>query len=90
MRRLVNDGYEVVEEMLAGYCAAHEEYVKFADNKRVLVSQKMSEEPKVRVIVGGGSGHEPLFIGYVGENFADASVVGNINTSPAPMLVMTL
>lgn len=84
MRRLVNDGYEVVEEMLAGYCAAHEEYVKFADNKRVLVSKKMSEEPKVRVIVGGGSGHEPLFIGYVGENFADASVVGNINTSPAP------
>jgi dihydroxyacetone kinase-like protein len=84
MRRLVNDGYEVVEEMLAGYCEAHSDYVTFAENKRVLVSKKMSEEPKVRVIIGGGSGHEPLFIGYVGENFADASVVGNVNTSPAP------
>jgi dihydroxyacetone kinase-like protein len=84
MRRLVNDGYEVVEEMLAGYCEAHADYVTFAENKRVLVSKKMSKEPKVRVIIGGGSGHEPLFIGYVGENFADASVVGNVNTSPAP------
>lgn len=84
MKRLVNDGYEVVEEMLEGYCAAHKDHVKFAENKRVLVSQKMSEEPRVRVIIGGGSGHEPLFIGYVGENFADAAVVGNVNTSPSP------
>ncbi|WP_124059068.1 dihydroxyacetone kinase subunit DhaK [Vaginisenegalia massiliensis] len=84
MKRLVNDGYNVVEEMLEGYCNANSEYVKFSENKRVLVSKKMSKDPKVRIIIGGGSGHEPLFIGYAGKNFADAVVVGNINTSPAP------
>lgn len=44
----------------------------------------MSEEPRVGIIIGGGTGHEPLFLGYVGEDFADAAVCGNVNTSPSP------
>lgn len=85
MKRLVNDGYEVVEEMLEGYAAANGKYVKLdEEHPRVVVSKVMSEEPRVRIIVGGGAGHEPLFLGYVGKDFADAAVVGNINTSPAP------
>ncbi|EOL43115.1 hypothetical protein RV11_GL000668 [Enterococcus phoeniculicola] len=85
MKRLVNDGYDVVEEMLEGYAHANQKYVKLdEESQRVVVSNMMSDEPRVRVIVGGGSGHEPLFLGYVGKDFADAAVVGNINTSPAP------
>ncbi|MDT2397093.1 dihydroxyacetone kinase subunit DhaK [Enterococcus avium] len=84
MKRLINDGYEVVEEMLEGYAAANKQYVDLDLENRVVVSKLMSEEPRVRVIVGGGSGHEPMFLGYVGKGFADAAVVGNVNTSPAP------
>ncbi|MGT2950068.1 dihydroxyacetone kinase [Streptococcus cuniculi] len=85
MRRLINDGYNVVEEMLAGYAAANPQYVKLLEHDdRVVVSQQLSEEPRVRIIIGGGSGHEPLFLGYVGKDFADAAVVGNVNTSPSP------
>lgn len=85
MRRLVNDGYDVVEEMIEGYVKANEKYVNLdSENNRVIISKVMSKEPKVRIIVGGGSGHEPLFLGYVGKDFADAAVIGNINTSPAP------
>ncbi|MGX7205745.1 dihydroxyacetone kinase subunit DhaK [Enterococcus pingfangensis] len=85
MKRLVNDGYDVVEEMLEGYVAANSSYVKLdEENPRVVVSKVISKEERVRIIVGGGSGHEPLFLGYVGADFADAAVVGNINTSPAP------
>lgn len=84
MKRLINDGYNVVEEMLEGYAAAHKNYVQVDLENRVVVSELMSEEPRVRIIVGGGSGHEPMFLGYVGKDFADAAVVGNINTSPAP------
>ncbi|MGT2715355.1 dihydroxyacetone kinase subunit DhaK [Streptococcus respiraculi] len=85
MRRLINDGYNVVEEMLAGYAAANPTYVKLLEHDdRVVVSQQLSEEPRVRIIIGGGSGHEPLFLGYVGKDFADAAVVGNVNTSPSP------
>lgn len=85
MKRIINDGYDVVEEMLEGYELAHKDTVHLLDNdKRVLVKNKLSETPKVGVIVGGGTGHEPLFLGYVGEGFADASVMGNVNTSPSP------
>ncbi|MEO1771517.1 dihydroxyacetone kinase subunit DhaK [Candidatus Enterococcus ferrettii] len=84
MKRLINDGYDVVEEMLEGYEAANNKYVSIDLENRVVVSKVMSEEPRVRIIVGGGSGHEPMFLGYVGKDFADAAVVGNVNTSPAP------
>lgn len=84
MRRLINDPYEVVEEMLSGYVKAHPDYAKLLENDgRVVVTTK-PVPGKVGVIIGGGSGHEPLFLGYVGENFADAAVIGNINTSPSP------
>ncbi|WP_277631116.1 dihydroxyacetone kinase subunit DhaK [Atopococcus tabaci] len=85
MRRLINDGYDAVEEMLSGYVKAHSDYVKFhPEDERVVISNKMSEEPRVGIIIGGGTGHEPLFLGYVGEDFADAAVCGNVNTSPSP------
>lgn len=85
MKRLVNDGYEVVEELLEGFVKANSDYVELLEHdKRVVVSKKRGAKSKVGIIIGGGSGHEPLFINYVGENFADASVVGNVNTSPSP------
>jgi dihydroxyacetone kinase-like protein len=85
MRRLINNGYDVVEEMLEGYTKAHPDYAKLLENdNRVVVSTRKSSKSKVGIIIGGGSGHEPLFLGYVGENFADAAVVGNVNTSPSP------
>ncbi|MTI58105.1 dihydroxyacetone kinase subunit DhaK [Geosporobacter ferrireducens] len=85
MKRLINDPYDVVEEMLEGYVKAHEKYVKLLEHDgRVVVSKKAPVENKVGIIIGGGSGHEPLFLGYVGEGFADAAVIGNINTSPSP------
>ena len=85
MKRLINDPYDVVEEMLEGYAKAHEKYVKLLEHDgRVVVSKKAPVENKVGIIIGGGSGHEPLFLGYVGEGFADAAVIGNINTSPSP------
>lgn len=85
MRRLVNDPYEIVEEMLEGYVRAFPEKVKLLEHDgRVVVGTHAPKKDKVGVIVGGGSGHEPLFLGYVGEGFADAAVIGNINTSPSP------
>jgi len=88
LKRLFNDPYEVVEEMLEGYVKAHQKYVRLSEMEeaqgRVVVSKEAGKEKKVGVIIGGGSGHEPLFLGYVGKGFADAAVIGNINTSPSP------
>ncbi|NLC05841.1 MAG: dihydroxyacetone kinase subunit DhaK [Erysipelothrix sp.] len=86
MKRFINDGYDVVEEMLEGYVQAHHEDVRLSeDSERVVVSKHLSETPKVGIIFGGGSGHEPLFLGYVGKGVADAAVIGNVNTSPDPV-----
>ena len=85
MKRLLNDGYDAVEELLDGYVKAHGDVVKLADNERVVVRTTLSPQPKVGIIFGGGSGHEPLFLGYVGEGVADAAVIGNVNTSPDPI-----
>ncbi|GMA09368.1 dihydroxyacetone kinase [Tetragenococcus halophilus subsp. flandriensis] len=85
MKRLINDGYDVVEEMIEGYVQAHSDYVHLnPEDGRVILSNYISKEPKVRIILGGGTGHEPLFHGYLGENLGDAAVLGNINTSPSP------
>lgn len=88
MKRLINDPYDVVEEMLEGYCDAHAQYVKMDDTEeaqgRVVIANDAGTKDKVGVVLGGGSGHEPLFLGYVGKNFADGAVIGNINTSPSP------
>ncbi len=43
---------------------------------------------KVGVVVGGGSGHEPAFAGYVGSGMADAAACGNIFASPPPNVVL--
>jgi dihydroxyacetone kinase-like protein len=50
--------------------------------------QSLAKAGKVGVIFGGGSGHEPLFMGYLGPGIADGCPVGNIFTSPAPSVIL--
>ncbi|MEZ5868061.1 MAG: dihydroxyacetone kinase subunit DhaK [Defluviimonas denitrificans] len=45
-------------------------------------------EGKVGIVIGGGSGHEPAFAGYVGRGLADAAAVGNVFASPSPEQIM--
>ena len=88
IKRFFNDPYNVVDEMVAGYVDAHKKYVKLCDLEdaqgRVIIANDAKKKDKVGIVIGGGSGHEPLFAGYVGEGFADAAVIGNINASPSP------
>lgn len=89
MKKLINDPKNVVEEMIDGYVKAHPEYIKrLEESNRALVSAKPKEEGKVAVLIGGGSGHEPAFMGYVGEGMADGVAVGNIFASPPPAPIL--
>src|SRR5690625_1922330 len=89
MKKLINDPKSVVEEMIDGYVKAHPNYVKqLSENDRSLISVKPKEEGKVAVLIGGGSGHEPAFLGYVGEGMADGVAVGNIFASPPPAPIL--
>lgn len=81
MQRILNDPDNIVDEMLQGFLKNHKDIVTSVKNGRV-VKAKNIKEGKVGVATGGGSGHKPAFIGYVGENMCDTAAVGEICSSP--------
>jgi dihydroxyacetone kinase-like protein len=81
MQRILNNPDDIVDEMLKGFLKAHADVAEATGNPRV-VKAKNIPEGKVGVVTGGGSGHKPAFIGYVGKNLCDAAAVGEICSSP--------
>lgn len=81
MQRILNDPDNIVDEMVEGFLKTHSDIVEATDNKRV-VKAKDIQPDKVGVVTGGGSGHKPAFIGYVGKNLNDAVAIGEICSSP--------
>ena len=81
MKKFVNDPNVVVDEMVEGYVMANKN-VRFLQEARVVASQDAPVKGKVGIVTGGGSGHKPAFIGYVGKGMCDAVAVGEIFTSP--------
>ena len=83
MQRFINNPDEVVEDTLRGFVKAHADIVRLADNNpKVVAARKAPAAGKVGVITGGGSGHEPAFIGYIGDAMLDAVAVGELFSSP--------
>jgi dihydroxyacetone kinase-like protein len=92
LKKLINDPKNVVEEMIDGYIKAHPDFIKqLPTHNRALVTNRETRDGKVGILIGGGSGHEPAFMGYVGDGMADGVAVGNIfaSPSPAPILEVT-
>lgn len=88
MKKLLNDPAHVVDEMVEGYAAAYPQYITpLPGHPRALVRTNL-HRGKVGVVIGGGAGHEPGFMGYVGQGFADGVAVGNIFASPPPGPIM--
>lgn len=88
MQKFINDPSLVVDEMLQGFVKAHEDLISNTDNERVLKYKKAPVEGKVGIVTGGGSGHKPAFIGYIGKNMCDAVAVGEIFTSPPAQMFL--
>ena len=90
MQRILNNPDNIVDEMLEGYAKAHGDIIKRVitseDNPRGVVAAVDAPIPgKVGIVSGGGSGHKPAFIGYVGKNMVDAAAVGEIFSSPTAL-----
>lgn len=83
MQRIINDPTRVVEDMVAGYQKCYSRLVLQTDNPRVLKYRSCPIPGKVGIVTGGGSGHKPAFIGYIGRNMVDAVAIGEIFTSPS-------
>ena len=82
MNRVINNPDLVVEDMLRGWLLAHADTVCATGNPRVVKRLQAPEPGKVGIVTGGGSGHEPAFLGYVGDGMVDAVAIGEIFSSP--------
>jgi len=82
MQRIINDPNLVVEDMLQGFVQAHCDIVRPTPDPRVIKYKNAPVPGKVGVVTGGGSGHKPAFIGYIGRNMIDSVAVGEIFSSP--------
>jgi len=83
VRKLLNDPFEVVAEMVDGLEAAYGEQIEVTPSRRGIVSRGRAASRKIGIVTGGGSGHEPAFFGYVGPGFADGAALGNVFASPS-------
>lgn len=81
MQRILNNPDNIVDEMLKGFLKTHSDIVEATENPRVIKAKGVPAD-RVGVVTGGGSGHKPAFVGYVGENLCDAAAVGEICSSP--------
>ena len=83
MKKIINEPSNFVEESIEGLVKSHPDIYAFAqDNKRIITRAKKSSN-KVGIVSGGGSGHLPVFTGYVGKGLLDACAVGSVFASPS-------
>ena len=84
MRKIINKPEMFVPEMMEGIVAAWGDRVQLLDGDfRVLVKKGEAKDGKVGIVTGGGSGHLPVFLGYVGDGLLDGCAVGNVFASPS-------
>lgn len=89
IKKFLNNPDNVVEEMLDGVIKAHSSYiVPIEGSKRALMAKTGPRSGKVGLVIGGGAGHEPCFVGYVGKGLADAVAIGNVFSSPPPAQIL--
>src|SRR3954463_9344763 len=84
MKKLINDPEAVVREALQGVEAAHGDKVRVIHDPMVIVRADAPVQGKVGIVSGGGSGHEPMHGGFVGNGMLDAACPGEVFTSPTP------
>ncbi len=84
MKKIINDPKTVVAESLRGLALAHSDVLRVEEDPAIVVRVDAPLAGKVAVISGGGSGHEPLHGGFVGQGMLAAAVPGAVFTSPTP------
>ena len=83
MKKILNQPSAYVDETLEGLVLAHPESLRrLGDGGRVIARASGPVKGKVGVVTGGGSGHLPVFLGYVGGGLLDACAVGNVFAGP--------
>ena len=83
MKKFLNKPETFVDEMIEGIMAAHPDKLKYVNDDLRCVCTATGKSGKVGIATGGGSGHLPLFLGYVGDGMLDGCSVGGVFQSPS-------
>ncbi len=82
MKKIINDPQAVVDESIEGLLYAYGDfYEKVPEVNGIILKEK---KKKVSIISGGGSGHEPMLSGLVGEGMLTGAAMGSVFASPDP------
>ncbi|HDR8197351.1 dihydroxyacetone kinase subunit DhaK [Bacillus thuringiensis] len=84
MKKFINNPEKVVRDMIDGMMFAHSDKLQNMAETNIIIRANSPFQGKVAIVSGGGSGHEPAHIGFVGKGMLDAAVMGEIFTSPTP------
>ena len=82
MQKILNDPERFVDEMLDGILAAHPGQLRRV-GPWALARAAAPMADKVAIVTGGGSGHLPVFMGYVGQGLLDGAAIGEVFASPS-------
>lgn len=85
-KKILNDPRNVVEEMIEGLVLASDGEVRKLYGFPAIVRTHIPDR-KVALLIGGGSGHEPIFHGFVGQNMADGAACGQVFAAPSPDVI---
>ena len=86
-KKVINDPKNVVAELLEGMVEACHWRIRPLSTVQALVKADIRKD-KVGLLIGGGSGHEPVFPGFIGDNLADGAACGNIFAAPTPDIIL--
>ncbi len=86
MKKIINDAADIEREMVEGFILAENKRLQKLGNQNIVVRRQLNPN-KVALVSGGGSGHEPAHIGYVGFGMLDCAIAGPIFTSPPPLTI---
>jgi dihydroxyacetone kinase-like protein len=89
MKKLFNSRERMVDDMIDGFVAAYPGIVTRGKHPRIVRRTTLrTADDKVALLIGNGSGHEPIAMGFVGAGLLDANVVGDVFTAPSPDLIL--
>ena len=84
MKKFINDSDTMLREALGGMAQVHPDLLSVSFDPTFVCRARRSSTKKVALLSGGGSGHEPLHVGFIGQGMLDAACPGQVFTSPTP------
>ena len=83
MKKIINNADNFVEESISGLVKSYPKIYKYSSETNKVLMRSLKGSNKVGLVSGGGSGHLPLFTGYIGKGLLDSCAIGNVFASPS-------